>query len=127
MIDTLIQFYESDWFTIILEIIFLIFIVYDIKRYIITRKKEYITNIVLTLGFAIWAFIPFYNKYFLWQDSDKAELIATCTKEHNTSYCECIDDKIFKEYTLEDFKNIDQANDEDYLEFMIEMKEECSE
>ena len=127
MIDALIQFYESDWFTIILEIIFLIFIVYDIRRYVVTRKKEYITNIVLTLGFAVWAFIPFYNKYFLWQDSDKAELIAACTKEHNASYCECIDDKIFKEYTLEDFKKIDQANDKDYLEFMTEMKEECSE
>ncbi len=127
MIDTLVNFYESDWFTISLEIIFLIFILYDIKRYIETKKKEYITNIVLTLGFAIWTFIPFYNKYFSWQESDKVQLIAACNKEHNASYCACIDDKIFKEYTLEDFTKLDQNSDKDFLEFMSEMKEECNE
>ena len=58
------DFYESDWFTITLEVVFLIFIVYDIKRYFETKKREYLLNITLTLGFFIWAFIPFYNKYF---------------------------------------------------------------
>lgn len=127
MLDALIAFYESDWFTITLEIVFLIFIIYDIRRYIVTKKKEYLTNIVLTLGFAIWAFIPFYNKYFSWQESDKVQVLESCMKEHNTSYCECVDDKIFKEYTFEAFETIDQVNDKEYLEFMTDMKEECSE
>ena len=127
MLEALIQFYESDLFTITLEIIFLIFIIYDIRRYMITRKKEYITNIVLTLGFAVWAFIPFYNKYFTWEESDRAQLIETCMKEHDSSYCECIDDKIFKEYDQADFNSLDQANDKDYLTFIAEMEDECSE
>lgn len=127
MLDTLIKFYESDWFTITLEVIFLFFIIYDIRRYIVTRKKEYITNIVLTVGFAVWAFMPFYNKYFTWEESDRAQLIEACIEEHNASYCICLDDKIFKEYTLTDFHELDQTSDKDYLEFIAGMKEECSE
>lgn len=127
MLDVLVKFYESDWFTITLEVIFLIFIVYDIRRYIATKKKEYITNIVLTIGFAVWAFIPFYNKYLKWEERDKAKMIEACMIEHNASYCECLDDKVFKEYTFEVFQKIDKSKDQAYLEFIAEMKEECSE
>ena len=42
------DFLDSDWFIISLEIVCLILIAYDIKKYIETKKKEYITNIVLT-------------------------------------------------------------------------------
>ena len=42
------DFLDSDWFIITLEIVFVILIAYDIKKYIETKKKEYITNIVLS-------------------------------------------------------------------------------
>ncbi len=121
------DFYESDWFTITLEVVFLIFIVYDIKRYFETKKREYLLNITLTLGFFIWAFIPFYNKYFTWQERDKAELLSTCKAEHNATYCECMDDKIFKEYSLKSFKALDTKQDKDFLEFVKESEKECLE
>lgn len=44
-------FYESDWFTITLEILFMLFIVYDTRRYLQTRKREYLLNIVLAVAF----------------------------------------------------------------------------
>jgi len=121
------DFYESDSFTITLEIIFLIFIIYDIKRYIETKKREYIFNIVLTFGFFIWAFIPFYNKYFTWQEIDKKQLLLTCTSEHNATYCECMDDKVFKEYSLKTYNELDIKKDADFLEFIQESEKECFE
>ncbi len=121
------DFYESDWFTITLEVVFLIFIVYDIKRYFETKKREYLLNITLTLGFFIWAFIPFYNKYFTWQEIDKAELLSTCKAEHNATYCGCMDDKVFKEYSLKSFKALDTKQDKDFLEFVKESEKECLE
>ena len=90
-------FYESDWFTITLEVLFLIFIAYDAKKYFETRKREYLINIALAVGFFVWAFIPFYNKYYTWQDNDKSIMIEKCSAEFNASYCECLDDK----YTFE--------------------------
>jgi len=118
-------FYESDWFTIILEILFLVFIVYDIKRYIETKKREYLLNIVLTIGFFFWALVPFYNKYLTWHEADRATLVAACLQEHNESYCNCLDDKVFKSYSRDDFKSIDQKNDVDFVEFLDESDREC--
>ena len=121
------DFYNSDWFNISLEILFLLFIGYDLRRYVQTRKREYIVNVLLTFGFFIWAFIPFYHKYFTWNDSAKNELLQTCTQEHNSSYCTCIDDKVFKEYSFDSYQQVDYKKDEDFLEFIQEAKEECRE
>jgi len=118
------DFLDSDWFIISLEIVFLLFIAYDAKKYFETKKKEYITNIVLTLGFFIWAFIPFYNSYMTWSEDKKHELISECKKENNETLCQCLDEKIFKEYSFEDFKSLDK-NSSDFNEFVKETKEEC--
>jgi len=118
------DFLDSDWFVISLEIVFLLFIVYDAKKYFETKKKEYITNIVLTFGFFIWALIPFYNSYMTWSEDKKQELISECKKENNETLCQCLDDKIFKEYSFEDFKSLDK-NGSDFNEFVKETKEEC--
>jgi hypothetical protein len=118
------DFLDSDWFVISLEIVFLLFIAYDVKKYFETKKKEYITNIVLTLGFFIWALIPFYNSYMTWSEDKKQELISECKKENNETLCQCLDDKIFKEYSFEDFKSVDK-NSSEFNEFIKETKEEC--
>ena len=118
-------FYDSDWFTITLEILFLIFIIYDIKRYYETKKCEYLLNIVLTIGFFFWALVPFYNKYFSWQDADKEALVALCVQDHNESYCSCLEDKVFKTYEFEDFRALDKNNDVDFLEFLDESDRDC--
>ncbi len=118
-------FYESDWFTITLEILFLLFIIYDTKRYFETKKREYLLNIALTIGFFFWALVPFYNKYYSWQDRDKVSLIKDCVVEHNQSYCDCLDDKVFKEYSFEGFKHLNRTKDKDYLEFFSDVDKEC--
>ncbi len=118
------DFLDSDWFVISLEIVFLLFIAYDAKKYFETKKKEYITNIVLTLVFFIWALIPFYNSYMTWSEDKKQDLISECKKENNETLCQCLDEKIFKEYSFEDFKNLDK-NGSDFNEFIKETKEEC--
>lgn len=118
------DFLDSDWFIISLEIVFLLFIAYDAKKYFETKKKEYITNIVLTLGFFIWALIPFYNSYMTWSQDQKQDLISECKKENNETLCQCLDEKIFKEYSFEDFKSLDK-NSSDFNEFIKETKEEC--
>ena len=118
-------FYESDWFTITLEILFLLFIIYDTKRYFQTKKREYLFNIVLAVGFFFWALVPFYNKYYTWQDITKADLMHECVAEYNQSHCDCFDDAIFKEYDFETFKILDRKKDADYLEFIDEADKEC--
>lgn len=115
-------FYESDWFTITLEVLFLIFIAYDAKKYFETRKREYLINIALAVGFFVWAFIPFYNKYYTWQDNDKSIMIEKCSAEFNASYCECLDDKIFKEYSFESYHDKLKSEDNDFKEFVVETK-----
>ncbi len=118
-------FYESDWFTIVLEILFLLFIAYDTRRYFQTGKREYLINIVLAILFFFWALVPFYNKYYSWQDVDKESLLTQCIKEHNQTYCSCRDDMIFKEYDFESFMALEKQKDEEYLEFIEEVDKEC--
>ena len=118
------DFLDSDWFNITLEIVFLILISYDIKRYVQTRKREYIVNIVLTVGFAIWVLYPYYKSYFGWEESQKIEMISTCQDANNSDLCKCVDEAIFKEYVYEEYKALDK-NSSEFQEFIKETKEEC--
>jgi hypothetical protein len=112
-----------------LEIIFLLLISFDVKKYIQTRKKEYIVNIVLTIGFAIWVLYPYYKSYFGWEESQKYELISECEKpEHkdknDTKLCKCLDEAIFKTYMHDEYLHVDK-NSSEYKEFLKDAKEEC--
>ncbi len=118
------DFLDSDWFNIGLEIVFLILISYDIKKYFQTRKKEYIVNVVLTIGFAIWVLYPYYKSYFGWEESQKSEMISTCQDTNSTKLCKCVDEAIFKEYVYDAYKALDK-NSTEYKEFIKETKEEC--
>jgi len=121
------DFMDSDWFIIGLEVVFLTFIIYDGWKYYKTRKKEYIVNIVLAIGFALWVLVPFYTKYYDWTDAQRAELEKECLDENNASYCSCMDNMIVKAYDFESFQKIDKQEDKDFLEFLEESKEECFE
>lgn len=118
------DFLDNDWFIIALEIVFLLFIAYDWKKYQETKKKEYITNIVLAVVFAVWTLLPFYNSYMTWTDSDKQKVVSECLKENNETLCECLSDTTFKEYTFENYKEIDKESEE-FKEFIKDSKEEC--
>ncbi|MFA5454241.1 MAG: hypothetical protein WC272_02870 [Sulfurimonas sp.] len=119
------DFLDSDWFNITLEVIFIILISYDIKKYIETKKREYIVNIVLTIGFAVWTLYPYYNSYVGWDEKQKAEMISSCEGDNNKTLCKCVDEKIFKEYTYDEYKAADK-NGSDFQEFIKEAKEECA-
>jgi len=121
------DFMDSDAFIIGLEIVFLSFIIYDGWKFYKTRKKEYILNIVLAIGFALWVLIPFYTKYYDWTDEQRETLQKECLNEHNASYCSCMDNMIVKEYDFKGFDKIDKQNDKKYLEFLEESKKECFE
>ena len=118
------DFLDSDWFNIGLEIIFLIIIIYDIKRYFETKKKEYIINIVLTAGFAYWALSPYYNSYIEWDEDQKSKMISMCQDLNDTKLCECIDNKIFKEFSFDEYVAVDK-NASEYKEFIKNTKEDC--
>lgn len=118
------DFLDSDWFNITLEIVFLVLISYDIKKYFETKKKEYITNIVLTIGFGVWALYPYYKSYFGWNEKQKTEMISTCKDTNDTKLCECMDDKIFKGYEYEEYIALDK-NSTEFKEFLKEAKEDC--
>ena len=118
------DFLDSDWFIITLEIVFVILIIYDIKKYVETKKKEYITNIVLTAGFAIWTLMPMYTKYFGWEETQKEKMLAVCVDSNNSELCQCVDDTIFKEYVYEEYTALDK-NSTEYKEFVKEAKEDC--
>lgn len=121
------DFLDSDWFIITLEIIFVILIAYDIKKYIETKKKEYITNIVLTFGFAIWTLYPMYVKYFGWEDSQKQKVLAKCDMNGDanaTKLCNCSYDTIFKAFTHDEYISKDK-NSTEYKEFIKETREDC--
>jgi len=121
----LFDFLSSDWFNIALEILFLILISWDVKRYFETKKREYLVNIVLTVGFAIWALYPYYNSYIGWQEAQKKEMLSHCNGDENsTKLCKCLDDATFKAYTYEEYKALDKQSLE-YKEFVEDAKEEC--
>ena len=118
------DFMDSDWFNITMQIIFLILISYDVKKYIETKKREYIVNIVLTIGFAIWTLYPYYNSYVGWDDKQKEQMLSTCSDTNDTKLCTCLDDSIFKEYIYEEYVKIDK-NSNEYRDFLKEAKEDC--
>ena len=118
------DFLDSDWFVIGLEIVFVILVSYDIKKYIQTKKKEYIVNIVLTLGFAVWTLLPFYNSYFGWDDTQKQEMLVKCKDSNDTKLCNCVDESIFKNYIFDEYNSLDKES-KDYKEFLKETKEDC--
>ena len=118
------DFLESDWFNILLQIIFVLLIWFDIKKYQQTKKREYLLNIVLTVGFAIWALWPYYNSYVEWSKEEKAMLLSNCKTDVNTTLCSCLDDAIFKNYTYAEYKKLDQ-NSSEFKKFLQDAKEEC--
>ncbi|WP_457745967.1 hypothetical protein [Sulfurimonas sp.] len=119
------DFLDSDWFNIGLEIVFVILISYDIKKYFETRKREYIINIVLTIGFAIWALYPYYNSYVGWDEEQKKEMLSHCKGDDNsTKLCRCLDDASFKNYTYAEYRVLDK-NSSEYKEFLKDAKEDC--
>ncbi len=115
---------DSDWFNITMQIIFLILISYDVKKYIETKKREYIVNIVLTIGFAIWTLYPYYNSYVGWDDKQKEQMLSTCNDTNDTKLCACLDDAVFKGYVYEEYKKLDK-NSSEYKDFLKDAKEDC--
>ena len=120
----MLDFLDSDWFIIGMEIIFVILISYDLKQYFITKKREYVVNIVLTIGFAVWTLYPMYNSYFGWNDLQKKDMFQNCKDSNNTKLCKCVDDLTFKEFIYEEYKSVDK-NSTEYKEFIKESKEDC--
>ena len=122
----MLDFMDSDWFNIGLEIVFLILLSYDVKRYFETRKREYIVNIVLTIGFAIWVLYPYYTSYTGWEESQKKSMISNCSKvdANETKLCKCIDEATFKTFTHDEYISLDK-NETEYKEFLKDTKEEC--
>ncbi|MCF6340053.1 MAG: hypothetical protein L3J10_04770 [Sulfurimonas sp.] len=117
------DFLDNDWFIIGLEVVFLIIIIYDVKKYIETRKKDYIVNIVLTLGFAIWTLSPIYTSYFGWENIQKEKMLLVCNEDNNETLCTCLSDTIFKEYTYDEYMKIKDLSE--YMEFIKDSKEDC--
>jgi hypothetical protein len=120
----LFDFLDSDWFNIGLEVIFIVLISYDVKKYFETGKREYILNIVLTIGFAIWTLYPYYTSYVGWEEEQKKVMISHCTKSEDTQLCKCLDETTFKTYTHDEYVALDK-NASEYKEFLQEAKEEC--
>lgn len=115
---------DSDWFNITLQIVFLVLISYDIKKYIDTKKREYIVNIVATIGFAIWALYPYYNSYVGWDDTQKEKMLSTCKNTKDTKLCACLDNAIFKGFNYEEYKKLDISGSK-YRDFLKDAKEDC--
>jgi len=120
------DFLDSDWFNIGLEIVFVILISYDVKKYFETKKREYIVNIVLTIGFAIWTLYPYYTSYSGWESEQKVKMISNCNSDdaNSTKLCKCIDETTFKTYTHDEYVVLDK-NSSEYKEFLKETKEDC--
>lgn len=116
------DFLSSDWFNIGLEIVFLLFIIYDTRLYLQTKKKEYLMNIALTIGFFIWTMIPFYNEYITWKEEDRNRVTQQLVKENNATLGECLSGAVFKEYRYEAYKEVESKK---YETFLKEAKEEC--
>ena len=119
------DFLDSDWFNITLQIVFVVALVYDVRKYRQTKKKEYILNIVLTIGFAIWILYPYYISYTGWNEQQKTEMLSHCSGDENsTKLCKCLDDMTFKNYTYEEYKQIDK-NSTAYKDFLKDAQEDC--
>ena len=118
------DFLDSDWFNITLEIVFLVLIIFDIIKYLQTKKREYLLNIVLTIGFGVWALMPYYTSYIEWSESEKNSLVSTCDTEQNQTLCRCLDDAIFKNYSHSEYIKLDK-NATDFKEFLQDATKEC--
>jgi len=120
----LFDFLDSDWFNIGLEVVFVLLISYDLKKYFETKKREYIINIVLTAGFAIWTLYPYYTSYVGWEGTQKEAMLSHCGDTNDTKLCTCLDEATFKNYTHDEYMLLDK-NATDYKEWFKETKEEC--
>ena len=118
------DFLDSDWFNIGLQIVFIVALIYDVKKYRQTGKREYIVNIVLTIGFAIWVLYPYYISYSGWDEEQKKVLLSNCNDVNDTKLCKCLDDVTFKNYTHDEYVALDK-NSQEYKEFLKDAKEEC--
>ena len=118
------DFLDTDWFNIGLEVVFIILISYDVKKYFETRKREYIINIALTIGFAIWALYPYYTSYVGWEEKQKEVMISHCKETKDKKLCTCVDEATFKNYTHDKYIVLDK-NSSEYKEWLKETKEEC--
>ncbi len=118
------DFLDSDWFNISLEIVFLILISYDVKKYLQTKKKEYALNIVMTIGFAVWVLYPYYISYSGWKETQKKEMLSHCKTMEDKKLCKCLDESTFKTYTYDEYICLDK-NSTEYTEFISDAKEEC--
>ena len=119
------DFLENDIFVIVLNIAFLIFIIYDYKKYKATKQKMLLLNIAMTIGFAIWVMIPFYNKYFTWSDANITKIAVACSDTNKTLY-NCMVDSTIKAYSYEDY-SCEDKNSSDYKAFVKEALEACQE
>ena len=118
------DFLDSDWFNILLQVGFVIALVYDVKKYKETQEFKYVVNIVTTIGFAIWILYPYYTSYTGWQEEQKIEMISHCSDMNNTKLCKCIDEATFKSYTHDEYMALEKKSSE-YKEWLAETKEEC--
>ena len=91
-----------------------------------TRKKEYIFNIVTTIGFAIWMLYPYYTSYTGWLDKEKSEMLSSCEAKTKGAkkLCVCVDNAIFQHYTHAEYITLDK-NSTDFIDFLKETKEDC--
>jgi hypothetical protein len=123
------DFFSSDTFTIGLEIFFLIFIVYDLKRYFETKKREYIVNVILAAAFFIYAAIPFYNQYYTWSTHSKLELNSPCNVKsdpEDKKLCVCLNKHLTKEYSYTSYQTLDKEENS-YIELIDTLTKECKE
>jgi len=120
----LFDFLDSDWFNILLQVGFVIALVYDVKKYKETQEFKYVFNIFTTIGFAIWILYPYYTSYTGWQEEQKTEMISHCSDTNNTKLCKCIDEATFKSYTHDEYMALDKKSSE-YAEWLADTKEEC--
>ncbi len=118
------DFLDSDWFNITLQIVFILLIWFDIKKYRQTKKKEYIVNIVATIGFAIWVLYPYYISYFEWSEAQKNTLLKTCKQENNATLCRCVKKSIYEHYSYKEY--LQKKRTEELERFIQDAKEECS-
>lgn len=118
------DFLDSDWFIIGLEIVFLVFVVVDIRHYMRTKKKQFLVNIVLAIGFALWVLLPYYTKYFDWEPSDRDKVVQNCLDaNHSTKLCTCLSNAYFKEYTEKTYYS--EQNSHDFQTFTKEETHDC--